>query len=139
MSYTVNANSRVTVSFTGNLISAITRIELRDVVVDAANDWFIKNKWQQLMYYAVSPGYAPGGDNACGTPGAPPCLTVNGSGGGNDKRAVIIMTGAALAGSHPAGNLSNYLEGENVTPTDFIYENKSRTSTFNDQGIIVSP
>lgn len=140
IAYTVNADSSVTVTFTGNIVSGVTRIELRDVVVDAANDWFTKNKWQQVMYYAVSPGYAPGGGNTCNPlPGTPSCLTVNGNGGGNNKRAVVVMTGGALAGAHPSGNLADYLEGENATPADYIYENKSRSNIFNDQVIIVAP
>jgi len=51
------------------------------------------------------------------------------------------MTSGALASqaAHPTGNLTDYLELENVTPADFIYENKSRSGTFNDQVIIVAP
>jgi hypothetical protein len=141
ITYTVNANSSVTVTFTGTLIPAITRIELRDVVVDTANDWLTQNNWQQLMYYAVSPGYAPGGGNACAPlPGAPSCLTVNGNGGGNNNRAIVALTGSALAGlNHPSGTLSDYLEGTNATPASFIYENKTRSATFNDQVTIVAP
>jgi len=144
----LNADGGVTVTFTGRLVSGVERIELRDVVVDPSVDpvdpayaWFTRNRWNQVMYYAVSPGYAPGGGNACTPlPGTPSCLTVNGSGGGNNKRAAIIMAGGALTGqTHPSGSLANYLEGENATPADFIYENKSRASTFNDQMIIIAP
>ena len=98
------------------------------------------NNWHQLAYYAVSPGYAPGSSACNPLPGTPSCLTVNGSGGGNNKRAVVVMASAALAGQvHPSGALADYLEGENATPADFIYENKARSSTFNDQVIIVAP
>ena len=95
------------------------------------------NNWHQVAYYAVSQGYAPGGDHTCTTS---PCLTVNGQSGGSDKQAVVVMTGGALAGqTHPQSTIAHYLEGENVTPVDFIYENKTRASTFNDQVIIVAP
>lgn len=104
------------------------------------NDSTYGNNWQQVAYYAVSPGYAPGGGNACNPlPGTPSCQTVNGSGGGNNKRAVVVMTGGALADAHSSGNLADYLEGENVTPADYIYENKSHSNIFNDQVIIVAP
>lgn len=141
INYTVNANSSVTVTFTGNLLSGVTRIELRDVVVDTNNDWFTKNNWQQLTYYAVSPGYAPGGGNSCTPlPGSPSCLTVYGRSGGNNKRVAIVMVGEPLAGhTHPSSNISDYLEGENATPSDFIYENGARSSTFNDQVFVVAP
>ena len=145
----LNADGSVTVTFTGTLVPGVERIRLRDVVVDPSVDpvdpayaWFTRNQWNRVMYYAISPGYAPAGGNACTPlPGTPSCLTVNGSGGGNDKRAVIIMTSGALASqaAHPTGNLTDYLELENVTPADFIYENKTRSGTFNDQVIIVAP
>jgi len=145
----LNADGSVTVTFTGTLVPGVEGIGLMDVVVDPSVDpvdpayaWFTRNQWNRVMYYAISPGYAPAGGNACTPlPGTPSCLTVNGSGGGNDKRAVIIMTSGALASqaAHPTGNLTDYLELENVTPADFIYENKTRSGTFNDQVIIVAP
>jgi len=103
--------------------------------------WFASNNWQDVMYYAVSPGYTPGDGNSCiALPGTPSCLTINGSNGGNDKRAVVVMTGNALSGqTHPSGSIANYLEDENVTPANSIYENKTRTGNFNDQVIIVAP
>jgi len=113
--------------------------------------WLLPNNWHQLMYYALSQGYAPGsyppGGNTCvlrtlSAPANPPyyCLGVNGVGGGNNKQAVVVMMGRALAGkTHTTGSLADYLEGENATPADFMYENKTRTSTFNDQVIFVAP
>lgn len=105
------------------------------------NDTTAGNNWHQVAYFAASPGYAPGGGNSCNPlPGAPPCLTVNGSGGANDKRAMIAMTGAALPSqSRPSNVIADYLEDGNATPADFIYENKARTGSFNDQVIIVAP
>lgn len=95
------------------------------------------NNWHQVAYYAVSGEHAPGGDHTCTTS---PCLTVNGAGGGSDRHAVVVMTGSALAGqTRSSGNIANYLEGENVTPADSVYENKARSSTFNDQVIVVAP
>ncbi len=144
ISYTINANGRVTVVFTGNLITGVQRIELRDIPIptDTTYDWLFQNEWHHVTYYATSPGYAPGGGNSCNPlPGTPSCLTVNGNEGGNDKRAVAITTGKALASqsSHPSGGIENYLEGQNVTPSDYIYENNTRSATFNDQVIVVAP
>lgn len=145
VSYTVNADSSVTVTFTGLLIPDVTRIELRDVVVDSAYIGFTNNNWHQVMYYAVSPGYAPGGINDCEPLGTQPhvkpyCLTVNGNGGGNNKRAVIVMTGKVLTGHFPrTSDISDYLELENSTPSDLFFENRPRSDSFNDQVIIVAP
>ena len=101
------------------------------------NDSTDGNNWHQVVYYAVAQGYAPGGDHTCTTS---PCLTVNGQSGGSDKQAVVIMTSGALASQtdHPTGTLTDYLEDENATP-NLIYENKTRSSTFNDQVITVAP
>jgi len=141
LAYSINSDSSVTVTFTGVIVDInVTRIELRDVVVDSTYDWLTNNKWQQVMHYAVSPGYAPGGGNACNPlPGTPSCLTVNGSSGGNDKKAVVIMTGRSLAGTHPSASTADYMEGENATPADYIYENKTRSSSFNDYVIPIAP
>lgn len=142
ISYTVNANGRVTVIFTGNLVTGVERIELRDVPVppDTTYDWLVQNEWHHVTYYAVSPGYAPGGGNACNPlPGTPSCLTLNGSGGGNNKHAIVITTGKAINGNHPSDTLGNYLEGQNATLSDYTYENNTRSDTFNDQVIVVAP
>lgn len=157
IAYTTNADGSVTVTLSGTLINAITRIELRDVVTDTAYSWFTQNEWHKVIYYAISPGYAAGGSSTCNPlPGTPSCLTVNGNGGGSDKHAVVVMTGNALAGQSraasplalcaatgtnisPSACLSNYLELENATSAGFIYENRPRSSTFNDQVIVVAP
>ena len=132
-----------TIVFTGVVSSQITRIELMDVRLYTLPAWFTANNWNRVMYYAVSPGYVPGGGNACSPlPGTPSCLTV----GGNNRRAVVVMAGAALGVKvRPSGMRADYFEGENATPADdispadYIYENRSRTSEFNDQVIVVAP
>jgi len=148
----LNSNGSATVIFKGTGragIPSIQRIEILDInnYQSIFPSWIAPNHWQQFMYYAVSPGFAPGGGNACTTlPGTPSCLTVYGNGGGNGKHAVIVVTGKVLtAHSHPSGNIRDYLEDENAIPytpsdpPDFIYENKPRSPNFNDQVIIVAP
>lgn len=147
VSGSLDASGNATVTFSGTVQAGNipTRIQLYPNVIPSYSlpSWFGMNNWHQVMYYATSPGYAPGGGNACNPlPGTPPCLTVNSSGGVNtNKPAVVVMTGKALASQapHHSSTLSNYLEGENKTPTDYIYENKTRSSIFNDQVIIVTP
>jgi type II secretory pathway pseudopilin PulG len=158
ISYTTNSDGSVTVTLSGTLIDAMTRIEWRDVFANTAYDWFTQNEWHKVIYYAVSPGYvAP--NSACEPLGTLPhilpyCLTLSGS--GSNIRAAIIMMGGALTGQSraagplalcaatgtniaPSACLSNYLELENATPADFVYENRTRSSTFNDQATIVAP
>ncbi|MDO8312762.1 MAG: hypothetical protein Q7T25_12560, partial [Sideroxyarcus sp.] len=161
---TLNANGSATIVFQAQGkagFGSLQRIELRDIrdystdirvnsntavcspaptspvipawLFDDATDG---NNWHQVAYYSVAQQFAPGGDHTCTTS---PCLTVNGQGGGNGIRALVVMTGRAIAGAHPSGTLSDYLEGENLTSADYIFENQNRSATFNDQVIIIAP
>lgn len=150
----LNLDGSANITFTGQGITGGTtlrRVQLSNAIASSStaslSTWLLSStaNWHQLMYYAVSPGYAPGGINSCEPLGTLPhikpyCLTVNGSGGGNDKRVVVVMMNKALTGKTNRTNTpADYLEGENATPADFIYENKNRASDFNDQVIIVAP
>lgn len=111
--------------------------------------WFIANQWYRQTYYAMALGYAPGviapgNPAACNPPTvtAPSCLTVNNlPGTTNNKQAILIFAGRALDNqSHPSGSLSNYLEGQNATPADLIFEHRAGVSTtINDRVVVVSP
>jgi len=59
----------------------------------------------------------------------------------NNKRAILVFAGRALNGStRPSGTLGDYLEGQNSTPADFIYEHrKGVPTTINDRVVVVSP
>lgn len=124
--------------------SRLMRIELRDINSYSSTLplWFSANNWQRVMYYAISPGYAPGGGNTCSPlPGTPSCLTINGKGGRTDTKAIVVMPSKALdsQATHPSGTLADYLEEENATQTDNIFEIKSRSRSFNDQVISITP
>jgi len=106
--------------------------------------WFIANQWYRQTYYAVSDGWVPSGVGACNPPpgAAPLCLTVNNlSAPINNKRAILVFAGRALDGhTHPTGNPADYLEGENSTPADLIFEHRSGPSpTINDRVVVVAP
>ena len=110
--------------------------------------WFLLNQWYRQTYYAMSPGFAPGGvpsgnPAACSPlPATPSCLTVNNLPAPKDnKSAILVFAGRALNGSaRPSGILANYLEGQNSTPTDYIYEHRAGTPTaINDRVVVVSP
>jgi hypothetical protein len=114
--------------------------------------WFIANQWYKQTYYAVSPGYAPGGVplNSPATcsplPATPACLRVNNLPAPfNDKGVILVLAGRALNGSsRPSGTIANYLEGANLSAandtTPYVYEHRAGIPTaINDRVVVVSP
>ena len=97
--------------------------------------WFILNQWYKQTYYAVSPGYAPGGvavgsPATCSTSGTPRCLTVgNLPAPTNNKQVILVLAGRALNGNARPSGIANYLEGANLTAandtTPFVYEHRA--------------
>lgn len=109
---------------------------------DATAGWFIKNEWFRQTYYAVSPGFLPGGGASCVAGST--CLTVNNLPSSyttaNDKRAILIFAGRALTGSRPSSSVLDYLENQNSTPSDRIFTHRfGSTSTINDYAIVLAP
>jgi type II secretory pathway pseudopilin PulG len=131
------SDGSATVVFTGKGKaggSTLQRIELRDITSYASTfpNWFIQNNWQQVMYYATSPGFAPGGTHTC----IPYCLSVD----NKIASAVVVATSGSLPGNtHPSGTLSNYLEGYNLTHVSGVYETRTISDTFNDTIVTVTP
>jgi type II secretory pathway pseudopilin PulG len=110
--------------------------------------WFISNQWYRQAYYAVSQGYVSGGvpvgnPATCSPlPATPSCLTVNNlPAPKNNKSAILVLTGRALGSqTRPSGNPADYLEGQNSTPADLIFEHRAGTATtINDRVVVVSP
>jgi hypothetical protein len=113
--------------------------------------WFIANQWYKQTYYAVSPGYAPGGvavgsSAACSPlPATPSCLRVNNlPAPSNNKGAILVLAGRSLNGSPRPPGIANYLESANLTAandtTPFVYEHRAGVPTaINDRVVIVSP
>ncbi|MGQ0545150.1 MAG: hypothetical protein ACT4P3_07440 [Betaproteobacteria bacterium] len=81
---------------------------------NATMEWWYRNGWQQLTYYAVASGNAPSGSGTCvaGTT----CLSVAGPTVANTQRSVLVMPGRALAGQNrtPPLALNSWLEGGNA-------------------------
>jgi hypothetical protein len=127
------------------------------VINDATTAWYFRNDWHKFTLYAVSKGFAPGpgsgpggggGGGGAPTPvgacgGAnPPCLTINDGRypATTTGRAALILAGRALQGqSRPSGVLSNYLEGENLSPLDEVLRRGAATSAINDRIVAVDP
>jgi len=114
-----------------------------DPAVNPTGAWFILNQWYRQTYYAISPGYAPGGVGACNppVPTALPCLTVNNlASPTNNKKAILVFAGRPLNSStRPSANPADYLEGQNSTPADLIFEHRSGVpTTINDRVVVLS-
>lgn len=128
----------------------------------ASPNWLADNGWQQNALYAVSPGYAFSGAAACTPGGTPACVTVaNTAPPNNDKQAVVLMTGRALAPSTasppcstnpmpciqavrplaPPATPGQLLEGANATAAAgaLLLEQNLHSVTFNDLPVVVRP
>ena len=106
--------------------------------------WFTSNQWYRQSYYAVSQNYLPGASPSPPCTAGTTCLTVNNlPAPNNNKQAILVFAGRALDGQNRAGfpgTLSNYLEGENATPTDLIFTHRAAPSpTINDRVVVLSP
>ena len=107
-------------------------------------NWLDQNHWYEDAFYAVSPGYALSGSNACGGAG-PACVSVAGAA---DKQAVVLMAGRALPLASPAQGTrpltapvaaTQFFEGLNATPSALVYEQNLRSAAFNDLPVVVRP
>lgn len=103
-------------------------------------DWFTENRWNELMYYAITA--------SCSSLN-PGCVGANlVVGNKNNVHALIMSTGRplpateviALAQVRPSVNIQDYLDSaDNVG--ELLYESsiKSDTAVYNDQSFIVAP
>jgi hypothetical protein len=107
------------------------------LLADARTAWFITNAWDRFTYYAVSrSATANPMASVCSTAGDPGCLTVNGMPApANDKRLVLAIMGRALlpAQTRPSAAESDYLEQQNASTADAVFDHLAVGSTFNDR------
>jgi hypothetical protein len=84
-------------------------------VVDPANtthNWFYRNNWHQVAYYAAAPNVTPSGPRACvsGTT----CLRAGFHADDGKHRGLVLLTGRALAGQdRTIATPGNWLEAAN--------------------------
>ncbi len=101
---------------------------------DTRTAWFVNNDWDRYTYYGVSPAVTETPSGFCSTPFLTGCLTVNGMTTPNDKRIVLVYMGRKLSTqTWPSATLSNYLEGNNATTGNSVYDANTVTSVFNDR------
>jgi hypothetical protein len=107
--------------------------------------WFVRNRWHELAYYAVAPGYtaAAAAPRAC-TAGTD-CLAIANYSPppANDKRALLILAGRSInGGARPSSALSDYLEFGNAAgaferqPVSTVVD-AALKKPFNDRVVVV--
>ena len=106
---------------------------------DATYNWFFRNNWHQVSYYAVAPDIAPSGPRVCGAN----CLTVNFRNPSAGQRGLIAIAGRRLTGAAwPAVTTADWLEGTN-SDNDVVYTVRDPTKmirrTFNDRIAVIDP
>jgi hypothetical protein len=108
--------------------------------IDSISGWWLN--WKEIVFYAVADAYKPVDLSApplapvCGT-----CLTVNPPSALVNKQVVVFVAGrrlAGVAGGQPRttnsdkGTIANYLENQNSTTADDVFERNTISPTFND-------
>jgi hypothetical protein len=96
-------------------ISMIVDHPLTDPNDDTYN-WFLRNKWHEVTYYAVAPSVAPSGTGVCTT--GVDCLTVNYRSPSNTYRGLLAFGGRRLSTTvpsqtRPATSVGDLFEGAN--------------------------
>ena len=81
---------------------------------NAASNWFYRNNWHHVAYYAAAPNVTPNGPRSCTTSGT--CLGVNFHPDDGKHRGLVLLSGRRLAGqSTPRSTLNDWFEGTNAT------------------------
>jgi hypothetical protein len=74
-------------------------------LIDPTNsqyNWFYRNRWPEVSYYAIAPGIAPNGARSCTT--STTCLQVNYSPDAGKHRGILVIGGQKLATLDGSGN-----------------------------------
>jgi hypothetical protein len=104
---------------------------------DARMLWFLNNGWDRFTYYSVARAVtSDAGADVCTSSNFSDCLTVNGlPSPANNKRLVLTLMGPRALASQtwPGSSVTQYLEAQNSTPSDRVYEVKSVDASFNDR------
>jgi len=106
---------------------------------DATYNWFFRNNWHQVSWYAVAPDIAPSGPRVCGAN----CLTVGFRTPSTNQRGLIVIAGRNLTGAAwPAVTAADWLESTN-NDSNLTYAVRDPTlmvrRTFNDRIAVIDP
>jgi hypothetical protein len=99
------------------------------------SDWYYRNQWHLLTYYAVAPAQSPSGTHNCST--GSQCLTINyadGTAAKTNLRGVVVLAGRSLSGiARPNGTLADFLDGSENTNGDLVFQQAAVGPSFNDR------
>ena len=119
----------------GRILAQSLRYDLG--VPNELPSWVLDQQWHHLLYAAVSDAEMPGGSGNC--PGVD-CLTLTGVSPDNDKAALLVAAGGALASQNRSvWSIGAYFEAENKITNNGIFAKARLSQTFNDQIRVVSP
>jgi hypothetical protein len=106
---------------------------------NAAYNWFYRNRWPEVSYYAIAAGLAPSGARSCTT--SSNCLQVNYSADAGKHRGVLIIGGRKLGSqTRPATAVSDLLEGANAagaSPFELRSATLAVNRAFNDRFAVI--
>lgn len=102
-------------------------------------NWFQQNLWRELIYYAIAPDCEIIKPNCSG---AAQRLTLNNAllSPVNNKNVVVVSAGKTINTQSRTTKTSvvNYLEGENASPSDYIYSRSTAiNNSFNDRAMSI--
>ena len=102
-------------------------------------DWFFRNKWHEVSYYAVAPNITPTGPRSCASGST--CIEVVHHQDSGKQRAILIFGGRKLeAQTRPAASVADLLEGSNADGAS-PFQVRSATllpnRTFNDRFSVI--
>lgn len=105
--------------------------------ISSTSGWWLN--WKEQVFYALADGCKPVNPLPSGCSG--PLLTVNPPSPSVNKEVVVFVAGRRLAAVNAGqprstpidkGIVANYLEGQNATPLDNVFERSPITPIFND-------
>jgi hypothetical protein len=104
----------------------------------ASLNWFVKNNWHHLVYYAMSPSHAASGPiHNCTTAGD--CISVTGGSIAANSRAVIVFAGRSLSNAaRPSATLADYLDTAENRNGNTTFEQNRFDKSFNDRFFAIS-
>jgi hypothetical protein len=80
----------------------------------ATHNWFFRNRWQEVSYYAVAPGIAPSGARSCADNTT--CLQLTYHPTSGKQRAILVVGGPKLlTQTRPVASKTDLLEGANAS------------------------
>lgn len=105
--------------------------------IASSSGWWLN--WKEMVFYSVASAYGPA--LPLTAPSCGGCLTVTPPSATANKQVAVFVAGRRLAGvaagqprasNNNKGTIANYLENQNATPADDVFERSAMSPLFND-------